>query len=353
MRNFAEIYLYNIKENFRALSRKNPAVAVVKADAYGHGAARVARALDGDALAFAVSNIDEATELTNAAIKSPVVILGDGYPPEFDSAVSDGIVVSVGNIKNALLLNETARKKNASARAVICVDTGMHRDGFSYDDISGMGAVLELKNVDVVGIYTHPFCGSDAEITSFQRAKFDTVKRAFSDRRDIVFSFAASASLGGDGDVPRIGISMYGLSPGGDADEKTLFSALSFGAKILSARRVCKGEYVGYEKSFRAERDMTVATVAAGYADGVPRALSNIGRVLINGKSAEIVGNVCMDMFTVCVDGIKFDVGDTATLIGKSKNAEIRAEEVARLSNTINYEIVCGISKRVPRLYME
>ena len=352
MRNFAEINLYNIKENFRRCAAGRRAVAVVKADAYGHGAVRVAQSLEKDALAFAVSNVDEAEELIFCGISPPVVILGDGYPPEFDRALNCGAIVSVGNTENAVLLSEAARRKNIRARAVICVDTGMHRDGFSYDDIAGIGNVLGLKNVDVVGIYTHPFCADDAELVAVQKKRFERVKSALSGRRDMIFSFASSAAASERDDVPRIGISTYGLFSSG-TEEHGLAPALSLSAKILSARRVKRGEYVGYGKNFCAEHDMTVATVAAGYGDGVPRALSNVGDVIINGGRATIVGNICMDMFMVCADGVRFEVGDTATLIGKNGHDEIRAEEVARLCGTVNYEIVCGISKRVPRIYRE
>lgn len=350
MRNFAKINLHNIKENFRRLSRARPAVAVVKADAYGHGAVEVARALDNDALAFAVSNIDEAEALVGAAIKSPVVVLGDGYAPEFERAVDAGIVISVGNEKNALLLNEAARRKNKRASAFICVNTGMNRDGFEHTDISGVGAVLGLKNVDVVGIYSHPARSGDDEFTSLQLARFNMLKSVFAGRRDLLWSFPSSASIGAGDDVARIGVSLYGMSPSGENDA-ALLPALSFCAAIVSRRCVRKGEFVGYGTAFCASRDMEIAIVSAGYGDGVPRAYAAGGHVIIGGKRAKIVGNVCMDALMVAVDGIDFSVGDIATIIGGDGGEKISAEDVARACGTINYEIVCGISKRVPRIY--
>ena len=145
VRNFAKIDINAIKHNFQLSVANEKAVAVVKADAYGHGAARVARALDGEALAFAVSNIDEAEELARLDLKSPVVILGDGYAPEFERALDARVIVSLGNIKNAMILDELARRKGVRARAVLCVDTGMRRDGFDTGDIAGIAAALELK----------------------------------------------------------------------------------------------------------------------------------------------------------------------------------------------------------------
>ena len=352
MRNFVKIDINAIKHNFQLLVANKKAVAVVKADAYGHGAARVAMALDGEALAFAVSNIDEAEELARLNLKSPVVILGDGYAPEFERALDARVIVSLGNIKNAVILDELARRKGVRSRAVLCIDTGMRRDGFDFSDIAGIAAALELKNIDIVGIYSHPARSGDDEYTAFQREKFSSLRRALAGRNDLVFSFPSSASLGCDNFVPRVGLKMYGLSPGGERREG-LRPALEFRAAILSARRVKKGEYVGYGDAFRAERDMTVATVAAGYADGVPRALSNKGEVLLHAMRAKIVGNICMDAFMIDVSGIPFYTKDYVTVIGREGDEEITADDVARLGGTISYEILCGISKRVPRIYKE
>lgn len=352
MRNFAEIDLDAIKHNFQLLVANKKAVAVVKADAYGHGAARVARALDGDALAFAASNIDEAEALARLELKSPVVILGDGYAPEFERALDARIVISLGNIKNAMILDELARRKNTRARAVLCIDTGMRRDGFDFSDIHGIAAALELKNIDIMGIYSHPARDGDDGFTAVQLTRFEKIKSVFAGRSDLIFSFPSSASLGRDGFVPRVGLKLYGLSPGGKRDSG-LRPALSFRAAILSARRVKKGEDVGYGDAFRAERDMTVATVAAGYADGVPRALSNKGEVLLHAMRAKIVGNICMDAFMIDATDMKFSVGDYVTIIGREGDDEITADDVARTCGTISYEILCGISKRVPRVYKE
>lgn len=352
MRNFAEIDLNAIRHNFQLLVADNKGIAVLKADAYGHGAARVASALDSKALAYAVSNIDEAEEIARVTKKTPALILGDGYPPEFARAIDCGAVVSLGSIKNAMIFDELARKKGKRARAVICVDTGMHRDGFDYKDIPGIAAVLEMKNIAVTAIYSHPTRGGDDEFTSVQRKRFFDVKSVFSGRDDIFFSFPNSATIGRDGFVPRIGLSLYGLSPDGKSNSN-LLPALSFRAAILSARRVKKGEYVGYGDAFRAVRDMTVATVAAGYGDGVPRALSNKRNVILHAKRAKIVGNVCMDAFMIDVTDRRFDIGDYVTIIGHDGTENITADEAALLCGTISYEILCGISKRVPRIYKE
>lgn len=352
MRNFAEIDLNAIRRNFQPLVADNKGIAVLKADAYGHGAARVAQALDGKALAFAVSNIDEAEEIIGVARKTPALILGDGYPPEFDRAIDAGAIISLGNFKNALVLDESARRKNKKARAVLCIDTGMRRDGFDYTDIHGIAAALELKNIDVVGIYSHPARSGDDDFTAVQLARFNMIKSVFAGKRDLFWSFPSSASIGVCDDVARVGLSLYGL----DASENPsvdLRPALTFRAAILSARRVKKGEYVGYGDAFRAERDMTVATVAAGYADGVPRALSNRGCVILHSLRAKIVGNVCMDALMIDVSDIPFRMGEYVTLIGRDGDEEITADEVARHCGTISYEILCGISKRVPRIYTE
>lgn len=352
MRNFAEIDLDAIKHNFQLSVANEKAVAVVKSDAYGHGAERVALSLDKKTLAFAVSNVDEAEELARLDLKSPVVILGDGYVPEFERALDARIVVSLGSIKNAMILDELARRKGVRARAMLCVDTGMRRDGFNVSDIAGIAAALELKNVDISGVYSHPARSGDDKFTSYQCEKFTSLRRALKGRNDLIFSFPSSASLGFDGFVPRVGLKLYGLSPSGERCGG-LCPALAFRAAILSARRVKKGEYVGYGNAFRAGRDMTVATVAAGYADGVPRALSNKGSVLLHALRAKIVGNICMDAFMIDVTDMSFSVGDLVTIIGREGDEEITADDVAQLCGTISYEVLCGISKRVPRIYKE
>ena len=351
MRNFAEIYLYNIEENFLRAKKGRPAVAVVKADAYGHGAVEVARTLQNDALAFAVSNIDEAEELCSLGLRLPVVILGDGCALEFDRAIDCGAVVSVGSIENARLLDAEANRKQMFAFAVLCVDTGMNRDGFRCDDIGGITEAMSLKNTAVVGIYSHPSQTDDEEFTFCQKKKFENLKASLPRSDGIIFSFGNSANICSD-HVPRIGVSLYGLSPVGD-DDSSLLHAMSFKAAVLSTRRVAKGEYIGYGKTYRAPRDMDVATVAAGYADGVPRALSNVGSVILGGKRCRIVGSVCMDATMVDITNVDVNVGDYAAFIGGDGKETITCEEVARLAGTINYEIVCGISKRVPRIYKE
>lgn len=352
MRNFARIDIDALKRNYQLLVADRKAISVLKADAYGHGAARVAQALDGDALAFAVSNIDEAEEIARIAKKTPALILGDGYEPEFERAIDAGAIVSLGNFKNALALDELARRKKVKARAVLCVDTGMRRDGFDHTDIHGIAAALELKNIDVVGIYSHPARSGDDDFTAVQLARFNKIKSVFAGRGDLLWSFPSSASISVCGDIPRVGLSLYGLDPSGKTT-RDLRPALTFRAAILSARRVKKGEYVGYGDAFRAERDMTVATVAAGYADGVPRALSNRGSVLLHSSRAKIIGNVCMDALMIDVSDIPFYTNEYVTLIGRDGDDEITADEVARLCGTISYEILCGISKRVPRIYTE
>jgi len=351
VRNFAEINLYNIKENFRTLYVGKPAVAVIKADAYGHGATEVARALENDALAFAVSNIDEAEQICSLGLCRKVVILGDGYAPEFDRAIDCGAVVSVGNIENARLLDAAANRKHTFVLAVLCVDTGMNRDGFRYDDADGISEALNLKNVRIVGIYSHPSQTDDEEFTLYQKMKFEKLKSSLPNSNGLIFSFGNSANICSD-HVPRIGVALYGLSPTGENDS-SLLPAMTLKAAVLSTRRVTNGEYIGYGKTYRAPRDMTVATVAAGYADGVPRALSNVGCVIIGGKRCRIVGSVCMDATMIDISGVDASVGEYAVIIGGDGKEKITCEDVARLSGTINYEIVCGISKRVPRIYKE
>lgn len=368
-RTWAEIDLGVLKENFAAVrSACNRSVyAVVKADAYGHGAVPVASALcqagvDG----FAVSNLVEAEELRSAGIDAPILILG--YTP-VDCAqrlVQGNIAQCVYSMEYAQALNAQAKEAGIVVTAHLKLDTGMGRIGFDFrsDDAPGFAdakKVLALEHLNTVGIFMH-FAVADSEapsdraFTQAQYTRFWNAVEALEKEhpfqvRHCCNSAAALGLQAEKGDAVRAGIILYGLAPSDEVElPRSIRPVMSLYSVVSMIKTIAPAQTVSYGRTYAAPDAKRVATVCAGYADGVPRLLSNKGSVLIHGKRAPIVGRVCMDQFCVDVTDIPdVSIGDVVTIWGPG----LPVEEVASIAQTINYEIVCGISKRVPRKYID
>lgn len=363
-RTWKEINIDALVNNFKLIKEKTGAeiCAVVKADAYGHGAEGVAEALDKcGAKSFAVSNIQEAEQLRQAGIKKPVLILG--YTPEIYAAdlAKYGFIQCVYSLDYAAALDKNAKKADCKVEVHIKLDTGMCRLGFDcrnedYIGINEAKAVLSLSGLSVTGVFTHfsSADGDDDTDTAFTNDQYDRFREAVATLEADGFAFrekhccnSAATLLGipDEGETVRAGIILYGLSPSknlplidGMKPVMSLYSVVSM------VKTIREGDEVSYGRTFKAEKPMKIATVSAGYADGVPRLLSNRGSVIIKGKRAKIVGRVCMDQF--CIDVTDIDdvkTGDRVTIFGE----ELSVNEVAEQAGTINYEIICGISKRV------
>lgn len=340
-------------------------MAVVKANAYGHSASIVAPALEKNgADAFAVSNIDEALALREYGITSPVLILGYTPCDMADTLVKNNISQCVFSPEYAKALSKSAVKSGKTVKIHIKLDTGMSRIGFDCRDESLCGisdaiAAARLDNFELEGIFTH-FAVSDRDLsaddgfTDMQYRLFcDGVKRFENEGlhpkiKHCCNSAAFFCDREKQLDMSRAGIVLYGLSPSGRAqDYPDLIPVMSVKSVISMVKTVKRGTTVSYGRTFTAERDMKLATVTTGYADGYPRALSNKGCVLIGGKRADIVGRICMDQFTVDVTGIEnVKQGDEVLLFGK----ELSVDLLADICGTINYEIICGVSPRVIRV---
>lgn len=345
----AVVNLSAIRNNFIRASGGAPAVAVIKADAYGHGAREVACALRGLPLAFAVATLSEANYLD--ACDTPIIILGDGYQPEFNEAIEKGYIVSVGTAENAKLLSLEAGEDEALA--VLAINTGMNRAGIDYRNIDEIASCFELKGVRIVGLYSHPARLHDRVFTDMQRARLRELCDALKARGiEVPISFESSEFTGEREFIQRIGISLYGCphESGASCDYEP---AMTVRAAVLSTRVVEKGDFVGYETAFEADRTMQIATIALGYADGVPRNYGEGGSFLIKGKRARVIGAVSMDAVTVIVDGIDCAAGDIATYIGRDGDDEITCSEVAKISGKIPYEITTCLGNRVERIYKE
>lgn len=340
--------------------------AVVKADAYGHGSVAVASAVEDYVDGFAVAGADEGVTLRGAGIKKPVLILGYTSPSQYEQLIDADIMPAIWRLEDAVRLNDAARQKHRRAAVHIAVDSGMNRIGFKCDEKSAcdIQKISDLSNISIQGIFTHLSCAdmsSDeaVEYTDEQIGRFRALIDHL-DLRDVHIPFRhaynSAAVIERDNDVfncVRSGIINYGLYPSDEVKRlcPDLEPVMQFKARVINVCDMPSGSKVGYGATFVSDRNMKVATISAGYADGYPRLLSNKGRVIINGRYARIIGRVCMDQFMADVTDIpNVKLEDEATLFGRDNGAFIPVEEVASLAGTINYETVCGISKRVPRI---
>jgi len=369
---WAEIDLKVIEENVKSLrclaSEKTLFMSVVKADGYGHGAVEVSKAaLNAGSDRLGVAMVEEAVELRRAGIAAPIHILSEVPPRTEDikTAVDYGFICTVCRKETAEMLSQAAVLAHKQVDVHIKVDTGMNRLGIPADIESVERFVLyvrSLENIRIEGIFTH-FATADDPATLFrdeQLKKFLQITDALSSAGiDIPIRHAAnSAALismpESHLDMIRAGISIYGLQP----SEEVMLPpacrpALSFKANVSFVKKVPAGEGISYGLTFHTTRDSVVATLPAGYADGYTRQLSNRTDVLIEGMKAPGLGTICMDQFMVDVTDIPgVQTGSTATLIGADGEAAVSAEDVAARIGTINYEIVCMIGKRVPRIYI-
>ena len=367
-RTWAEIDLDALVHNFDIIKKEAEGakvMAVVKADAYGHSVRIVAPILEQHgADFFAVSNIEEAITLRGCGITRPILILG--YTPVSMAAqlYLNDIAQCVYSPEYAAALSERACADGVKIKVHIKLDTGMSRLGFDCRDekLSGIEdaiAAAKLKGFIFEGIFTH-FAVSDRTETSEdgftdkQYSRFCNAVKQFEavgltpKYRHCCNSAAFCLDKDKHFDMCRPGIILYGLTPSSDLKLKEDFIPVMTVKSVVSmVKTIGKGDTVSYGKTFTAEKQMKIATVTAGYADGYPRLLSNKGYVLINGKRANIIGRVCMDQMSVDVTDIdEVKQGDEVILFGKT----LPVEELADMCGTINYEIICGISPRVPRI---
>ncbi len=370
-RTWAEIDLNALKHNFEIIRSEAGGaqlMAVVKANAYGHSVRHIVPVLDKmGASAFAVSNIEEAFELRKIGVTKPILILG--YTPVSMAAqlAADQITQAVYSTEYAAGLSAAAQAANVTLNIHIKLDTGMGRIGFDCrsGDLPGIDeaiAAAQMPNLHFDGVFTH-FGVSDSTPESedgFTEAQYNRFcagvdRLEKSGLRPRVCHCCNSAAFCLDPekhrDLCRPGIILYGLTPADDLKLKEDFIPVMTVKSVVSmVKDIAPGTTVNYGRTFKAEKKMRIATVAAGYADGYPRLLSNRGQVLIHGKRANIIGRICMDQLSVDVTDIPdVSTGDEVILFGK----ELPVEELAKLCGTINYEIVCGISPRVPRIVVE
>ncbi len=366
-RTYAKINLenicYNIEEIKKILPEGTKLMPIIKADAYGHGAVEVAKHISSLSDAYGVALIEEALELRQNGVTKPIIIVGTTSDMCFDEAIENDITVAIYTLDMAIKLSRTAQKLGKVAKAHFVLDTGMNRIGMKCDEESLNMAVKinSLPFIDIGGIFSH-FATSDEKDKAFSLIQYNrfvdfcdklTSLGVSLETRHICNSAAILDLPSFSLDMVRPGIIIYGLEP---SDEVSfpfeLKPALELKSHISHIKTVEKGEGISYGLTHKLDAPRIIATVCAGYADGVPRLLSNKGRVIVNGQYAPIVGRICMDQFMIDVTDIKgVAVSGVVTIIGTDGDLTISCEEVAKISQTINYEIVCNINKRVPRIY--
>lgn len=363
----AAVDLDAIRQNADAVLAKIPEgvklLAVIKANAYGHGAVRIARLLEDRAAYFAVATLDEGIELRENGIETPILVLGGFSECYCEEALTWRLQPAVFSLAWAKAYSRAAEKRGCPAPLHIAADTGMSRIGLP-PTVAGAEEVLaisRLPHIRINGVFSHFATADEADLTEAlaQRDRFDAFL-ALLKERDIAVPLAHLNNSAGimafdkQYDMVREGIVLYGLYPSEEVDKSRLCikPALSLFSHISHLQRLPAGRGVSYGHTWVTPRPSTVATIPVGYADGYPRSLSNRGRVLIRGAFCPIVGRICMDQLMVDVTNLPdVSLGDRVTLIGSDGDARISVEEVAALAGSFNYELVCGISARVPRIY--
>jgi alanine racemase len=339
---------------------------VVKADAYGHGAVEVARAaVDAGIDMLGVATLQEGIELTQAGIGAPVLILSPPMESETRDIIEYDLACSVPSLGIARALSKVCVDRRKTGSVHVEVDTGMGRSGVELDEaLPFVTAVGKLPNLSLDGVYTHfPSSDEDAEFTRWQVGRFvEFLGRLERKGIEVPLRHAANSgavlgideSLAAPLNMVRPGIMVYGLRPSeGSPGDAELHPVMSFKSRIAQIRELPEGHPVSYGMTFRTPRAMRVAVIPVGYGHGYSWRLSNAGEVLIGGMRARIVGRVTMDVTLVDVDGLRdAQVGDEVVLFGRQGDGEITVDEVAARVGTINYEIICGIGKRVTRAYV-
>ncbi|GAB4256591.1 alanine racemase [Deferrisoma sp.] len=361
----ARIDLGAVVHNVRALGALTPAgtafMAVVKADAYGHGAVPVARAArDAGASWFGVALLEEALELRGAGLSEPVLVLGAVPASAAPAAVGAGVRLALFDPDLARALDAAARGRGRPARVHLKIDTGMGRVGVRPEDLPAFLDLLgTLPGVEVEGVFTH-FATADETDLSFARNQLERFHRCLEllSHRGVRPRIRHAANTAGilalpesHLDLVRAGIGLYGIYPSDEVVRSAdLRPVLRWTTRIAHLKDVPPGTPLSYGRTHVTPGPRRIATLPVGYGDGYPRLLSNRGAVLVRGRRAPVVGRVCMDMILVDVTEVPgAEPGDEVVLLGRQGEEEIPADELARLTGTIPYEITCNVGKRVPR----
>lgn len=366
---YAEINLDAMESNMEQIINKvKPAkvMAVIKADAYGHGALRTVDELSRMGVyAFGVATAEEAITLRREGVTEPILILGYVFEDSFDELIINNIDLTLFDMETALLLQKHAERLRRTVLSHIKVDTGMGRLGLqpTEESVEIIKKINALPNIKIDGMFTHFACADSEDKSSVNRqievfSEFVSSVKAQGVEIPLVHCCNSAGIIELQQplfDMVRCGIIAYGLYPSEEVDKTNikLTPVMSIKSHISFVKKVSAGFTVSYGSTFVADKEMEIATIPVGYADGYPRLLSNKGRVIVNGQYAQIIGRVCMDQFMVDVTGMDVKRGDTVILMGSDGENTVSAEEIGEISGRFNYELICDINKRVPRVYTQ
>jgi len=362
---WVEVNLQTLKENFVKLQAytRSEMMPIVKADAYGHGVIPVVKTLiECGAERFGVALLQEALEIKAVFPELTVMIIGATEQDQTDTLVREEIIPAIFQLSQAQALSESAVKQNKTARLHIKIDTGMNRIGFRERDFAEIMKMAALPNLFIEGIFTH-LATADQKDLSFAREQLNRFQALYNKLKKAGLTIpirhaANSAAIlqfpESHFELVRPGISLYGFPPSAQiSGDVGLEPVMAWKAKVSHVKSIKTGESVSYGRTFQAAYPTRVATIPLGYADGLRRALSNQGEMLIHGKRSTVIGRICMDQTMLEVTKIPgVQVGNVVTILGKDGYEQITATEMAEWLGTISYEVVCGISKRVPRVYL-
>lgn len=365
---WVEIDLDHLKNNIEEVRRvtdKNALVtAVVKADAYGHGALRVIDTLlDNGADRLAVASLNEALEIRRKYPNVPILILG--YTPDelIEEVIVNNIIQTVYSEEQVAYISEVAKKLKKEAILHIKIDTGMRRLGFNWEDYNKIISIFEFDHINFEGIYTH-FAKADEKDKAFTIKQFNRFNLVINEleKNKIKVPIKHVSNSAAIIDLPefsydmvRSGIMLYGVYPSQEVgrDNVNLKPVMTFKTRVGHVKYIDEDEGVSYGLIYKAERHMKVATLPVGYADGYSRLLTEKAEVLIKSSRREVIGRICMDQIMIDLGKSKAQVGDEVILFGYNDKEELSVDEVAKWLNTINYEVLCMISRRVPRVYIK
>ncbi len=352
----------NIKENTKDGTGM---IAVIKTDGYGHGAVPIAKTVDEFVWGYAVATSDEGVNLRTNGVTKPVIILGYTHESQYEKIVENDLRPAIFTFEDAKKLSDVACSESKKAKIHIKIDTGMSRIGFhpDKDSVKVISDISRLPGIEIEGIFTHFYASDETDKTSaYEQYKIFNNIISELEKQGVNIPIKHCSNSAAIIDMPdvnmdcvRVGIALYGMYPSDEVDKTKvkLTPAMELKSHIICLKEVEKGVGISYGATYVTSEKTKVATVSVGYGDGYRRSLSNKGYVLIRGQKAPILGRVCMDQFMVDVTHIK-DVqrGDVVTLLGKDGDMEITAEELAGMAGeTFNYEIVCDIGKRIPRVF--
>ena len=367
---FAEVDLDNLSFNLMGIkkcTKDAEMIGVVKADAYGHGAVDIVPTLlENGVTRLAVAVISEAVELRSAGISVPIMILG--YTPMIltEDIFKYGIEPTVFSYEYVKELSKLAEKDHIDVKVHIAVDTGMGRIGFlpNEESVEDVYKISKLPNIVIEGLFSH-FATSDErdkEYSNIQLEKYKWFLQRLEDKgisirvKHIANSAAIMDLPNTNFEAVRPGIILYGYYPSEEVkkDNLKLKPVMTLKTNVIHVKKLKKGDYISYGRTFQCQRDSVIATIPVGYADGYSRLLNSKAKVIIKDKFAPVVGRICMDQCMIDITDIKdVQVGDEVILMGQSENCKFNADDMAEILGTINYEIICMISKRVPRVYIK